>query len=259
MNTLNRHLLTTSLTLAALTGAAQAATINWGGAFFASNYRADAGALQSGPTAAVASGDVMYELGIFQNADGTEFTPTFANADQWEARWVTFTANDNSVTSASSEYNTTSQDLGGYFGGVTAMGPADAQVSTVSSSASGGTLVNGFQAYIWGYDTKDLSGGAQPEWFLVTGRDGAATGSTTNNWVVPDSTASNNGSFDIQWDIASASVAIVGQIDDNRGGGIMVDPNDDFGLSDHQFATVPEPSSLLLTALAGLALLRRRR
>ena len=32
----------------------------------------------------------MYELGIFQNADGTEFIPTYENADEWEDRWAVF-------------------------------------------------------------------------------------------------------------------------------------------------------------------------
>ena len=79
MKTLNNHLLTASLTLAALTGASQAGTINWGGAFFTTNYSADGTNLESGPTAEVASGEVMFELGVFQNADGSEFTPSFEN------------------------------------------------------------------------------------------------------------------------------------------------------------------------------------
>lgn len=249
-----QHLLATSMILAALTGATQASTINWGGAFFTSNYSADGTALESGSTAAVASGEVMYELGVFQNADGSEFTPSYANVSEWEARWVPFTANDATITSASSDYDSVS----GYFGNVASMGTGLEQVGSVSSSATGGTLVYGFQAYVWGFDTKDLSGPEQPEWFLVTGKDAGSTDSSTQNWVVPDSSASNNASFDIQWDIASASEVIVGRIDNNIGGGEMVDPGP-LGESDHQFATIPEPSSMLLTALAGLALLRRKR
>ena len=90
---------------------------------------------------------------------------------------------------------------------------------------------------------------------VLTGSAGAGT----INWVVPDSSASNNATFDIQWDIASASVAIVGQIDNSLGSGEMVQPAEAFGASDHQFASVPEASSLLLTALASLAMIRRRR
>lgn len=255
MNTLNRHLLTTCFTLAALTGASQAGTINWGGAFFTSNYRADGTALESGPTAEVPSGEVMYELGIFQNADGSEFTPTFANVDEWAARWVILTANDTTTTTATSDYEATA----GYFGNIAAMGATSEQISTVSSSVSGGTLVHGYQAYVWGFDSKDISGTKQPEWFLVTGQDSGASGPTSTNWVLTDSSASNNGTLDIQWDIASASVAIVGRIDDNTGGGTMTDPGESFGLSDHQFATVPEPGSIMLSLLAGLALMGRRK
>ncbi|YCM42170.1 PEP-CTERM sorting domain-containing protein [Verrucomicrobiaceae bacterium 227] len=262
MNTLNRHLLTSSLTLAALTGAARAGTINWGGAFFTTNYSADGTALESGPTAESGTGEVMYELGIFQNADGSEFTPTFDNASEWNERWVPFTANDSTTTSATSAYSTELGIGGGpenYFGNIAAVGSSPEQISTVSSAAAGGTLVHGYQAYIWGYDSKDISGTKQPEWFLVTGSDSGASGPTSKNWVLPDSTASNNATFDIQWDIASASVAIVGQIDDNKGGGEMVDPGNAFDVSDHQFATVPEPGSVMLSLLAGLALLRRKR
>ena len=112
-----------------------------------------------------------------------------------------------------------------------------------------------------GGDTKDLDGPEQPEWFLVTGKDGGATGATTQNWVVPDSSTTNNASFDIQWDIASASEAIVGRIDNNIGAGGMVDPvpGDNFDPSDHQFATVPEPSSAVLLLITTLGLLRRKR
>ena len=257
MKTLNNHLLTASLTLAALTGASQAGTINWGGAFFTTNYSADGTNLESGPTAEVASGEVMFELGVFQNADGSEFTPSFGNVKEWNDRWVPFTANDNSTTSATSEYNT--EDGANYFGKIAAVGSSSEQISTVSSSASGGTLVHGFKAYIWGFDSKDVSGTKQPEWFLVTGTDSAASGASSSNWVVPDSSASNNGTLDIQWDIASASAAIVGRIDDNKGGGEMTDPPELFGPSDHQFATVPEPSSVVLGLLASLTLLRRKR
>ncbi len=39
----------------------------------------------------------------------------------------------------------------------------------------------------------------------------------------------------------------------------MADPEDSFDLLDHQFATVPEPSSVMLSLLASLALMRRKR
>ena len=255
MSLLKQAHLIAGLTFIALLGATQAGTINWGGAFFTSNYSADGTELEKGPTEAVHSGDVFYELGIFQNADGTEFTPSFSNADEWEDRWVPLVANDNTITSASSEYD----DVQRYFGNIATVGNKDDQISTVGSSGTGGVVVHGFQAYIWGYDIKELDGIVQPEWFLVTGRDEGATGATTNNWVVPDSSASNNITFDIQWDIASASEAIVGQIDNNRGGGEMVDPEAPFGESDHQFATVPESGSVFLLLLGTLSLIRRRR
>jgi hypothetical protein len=249
-----------SLILGVLMGSSQAATINWGGAFFTSNYSADGTALEIGPTAAVPSGEVMYELGVFQNADGTQFIPTYANVDEWSDRWVVLKANDNTVDSATSEYDSTV----GYFGNIASMGDQDEQISTVSSSPSGGTVVHGFQAYIWGFDTKDLDGPEQPEWFLVTGKDaGDGSNPSTTNWLVPDSSTTNNVSFDIQWDIASASEAIVGRIDNNIGAGGMVDPvrGGNFDHSDHQFATVPEPSSVILFLFSALTLtlIRRKR
>jgi hypothetical protein len=255
-NRKHSHLIA-GFTLGALLGTSQAATINWGGAFFTTNYSADGTQLETGPTAVLASGEVMYELGIFQNADGTEFIPTYANADEWAHRWVVFEANDSTIDSATSGYDETF----GYFGNIASMGDRDEQITSVSSSESGGNLVTGFQAYIWGFDTKDLDGPEQPEWFLVTGKDGGATGAATTNWVVPDSSATNNISFDIQWDIASASEAIVGRIDNNIGAGGMVDPvpGGGFDPSDHQFATVPEPSSIVLLLLGAAGLLRRKR
>lgn len=258
MKTLNSHLLTATFTLAALTGSSLAGTINWGGAFYTSNYNASGTDLQSGPTAEVASGEVMYELGIFQNVDGSEFIPTFANASEWNDRWVNLNQSGSSATSAYVGLDD-NDEVVNYFGGIAAVGASGDQIQTVSSSGSGGTVVYGFQAYIWGYDTKDISNGARPEWFLVTGKDGGASGATTNNWLVPDSNASNNGTLDIQWDINSASVAIVGRIDDNIGSGHMLNPSGSLEHSDHQFATVPEPSSVLLTLLASLSLLRRKR
>ena len=254
MNILNHHLLTASLSLVALTGLAEAGTINWGGAFNTTNYSADGSALQTGPSAGSLTGAVSYELGIFQNANGTEFIPGANNTGQWSDRWVPFETLAGSSATAKSLYNLGSS----YFGNIAVMGTGNDKIPSVSSSAVGGTLVSGFQAYIWGFDTKTL-GLESAEWFLVTGKDGVASGSSTNNWVVPDSNASGNDTFDVQWDIASASIAIVGQINNNKGGGEMVDPLDPFGTSDHQFATIPEPSSVVLSLLASLALLRRKR
>ena len=253
MNIKRRCLQSAVLSLVLSTGGIQAATVNWGGAFFTTNYSADGTGLNIGPTATDPGGNVLFELGVFQNADGSEFTPTYANIDEWEDRWVPL---DSVGNSSSSTYDVTAS----YFGDVATIGEAAGQITTVSSSATGGVLVHGFRAYIWGYDTKDLSGPEQPEWFLATGIDGTASGSTSNNWIVPDSSANNNGTLDIQWDIASASVAIVGRIDDNIGDGEMVDPLVPFEHSDHQFATVPEPSGVLLSLLAaGVVLIRRQR
>jgi len=243
------------LAILSLTGPAQAATVNWGGGFFSTNYSADGTGLEVGASAGSATGEVMYELGVFQNDDGSEFTPTYANASEWSDRWVPLAANNASIAAATSGYNDSGNS---YFGNVVSFGTMTEQITTAASSATGDVVVHGFQAYIWGFDTKDISS-EKAEWFLVTGQDSAASGPATNNWVIPDSSASNNGSLDIQWDIASASTPIVGRIDDETGAGEMTDPGETFEDLDHQFASIPEPSGIALLLLGSLTLLRRYR
>jgi hypothetical protein len=246
-----------SLTLAilSLTGLAQAATVNWGGGFFSTNYSADGTGLEVGQSAGSATGEVMYELGVFQNGDGSEFIPSFANVSEWSDRWVSLVDNNGSIAEAISGYNESGFN---YFGGAVSFGTTGEQISTVEGSSNGD--ITGFQAYIWGFDSmdsKDFSSG-KAEWFLVTGEDGGS-GSSDSNWVIPDSSASNNGSLAITWDIASASTPIVGRIDNETGAGGMLDPGAGFGNLDHQFAIVPEPSGVALLLLGTLTLLRRKR
>ncbi len=241
-----------ALALCLLGQSAIAGTITWGGGFSSTNYNASSNDLQSEDTAAVAGGNVTFELGIFQNTDGSEFTPELSNIEMWMDRFVPIT--DADTPSPTSSY-VTSSNISRGFGGTVEVGANTNQVQTLESSSTGGSLVEGFRVYIWGYDTKTIDETQLPEWFLVTG-----TGTDDqNNWVLPDSDESNNGTFEKTWDIASATTAVVGRIDDNIGEGEMMDPMSPFGNSDLQFATVPEPSSVLLLLLASTGVLRRRR
>jgi len=256
MNFQKKTMKTASLSflLLGLISGAQAASISWGGAQFSNNYSADGTNLQNGVSAGSNQGTVSFAIGIFTNSDGSSFTPTLDNLNEWDSRFVSFgTAGESGYTDTNFPGTSLAEN---YFGGWIDLGTGAGKVSTTTTVA-GNTLIEGRQVYLWGYDTRDTGGLNGAEWLLVTGSS-SDIGSTDTNWLVPNDDG-GNGDFVRTWDINNASTAIVGRINDNDGGGETTDPGTPLGLSDVQFATVPEPSSAFLILLGSLGLLRRRR
>lgn len=229
----------------------QAATISWGGVFGATNYAADGSALETGNGPV----GITFELGIFTEVDGTVFTPTSANAADWEARWVPVRRNDGldgptTSTPGVSDYVPAT----GVFGGNVEIGDGDTQTDNSA-------LSSGRQVYLWGYSEQSyLEGQASPpEWILLTGSSGGAAPSDTN-WRVPETGARSQGATPLIWEVTTADTAVVGRISSDTGGGVFMAVIPPLGLEDIQFAAIPEPGSCLLVVFfGGFVLLRRRR
>jgi hypothetical protein len=75
----------------------------------------------------------------------------------------------------------------------------------------------------------------------------------TTEWQIPDLGDTINSYY---WLLNDADTAIVGGVNDTRGGGNFSMNPGSYAL---QTAVVPEPGSLVLVLLAGLPLLSRRR
>lgn len=249
---MNQPLKLTTLILCGYAGLSSlnAATISWGGAFGSSHYAADGSSLETGtgPT------DVTFELGIFVEADGTAFSPTTANASDWQARWVPVTRNDgldgpDTTTPGSSDFFPDT----GFFGD-------NAEIGSLPEATDNSSLTSGRQVYIWGFDDQSFTEGQAnpPEWLLFTGADGGTTPSSTN-WLVPEADGSTQGDPPLIWEVTNANTAVFGRIPNSVGGGSFDPVPVPFGPDDTQFAVVPEPSSTLMGLIFGGSLLLRRK
>jgi len=216
-------------------GLTRAATVSWGNAHETQNYSSDATPLETG-----SPGSVMFELGIFETPGGSEFTPTFENRADWQANWKPFTG-------GVSDYNNP----------VAGRGAAATEENTFTGlvTFSDDAFTAGRQVYIWGFNQKAETdgGGTFSEWVLFTGTDNS---SPDTNWVIPN--GNGQGQPTRTWDVFNANSAIVGKIPDSTGDGEMTDPGA-LSFDDLQFATIPEPSAMLLSLLSGVMILRRKR
>lgn len=195
-----------------------AQTVNWGSPVF-SDFRDSTGApLDQG---------FNVQLGIFVNS----FVPSAENAGEWAANWRTL---DVAGFDASLGYATGTFDL-------------LADGSSSSPGASPGTFFSGM-AYVWVFDTADLSGGSA-EWFLAR----------SDAWVLPEAGGDCCGGTPIQWstsDLANKDVPVVGAHGNIIGGGTASAP----GFYDFQtYVVIPEPTALAFLAISfGIGMRRRR-
>lgn len=175
--------------------------IAWATEAFANNLMAD------GITTFENSGQtIRFELGTF----AAGFDPLTASPSEWLTNWIVLQGED---------YDLLDQQV--------------IQTATLSSNAS--PFEVGAQAYIWGYNTKDLSMGA--EWIVV----GAA------DWKYPASNSPLPVTFSMS--DANLSDALWGSVNPVNGNHHM-----------QLHAVIPEPSSALLSLTAlSFILLRRRR
>lgn len=181
-----------------------------------------------------------FELGTFVPG----FTPTVENRPDWAANWKTFDA---------------VQDGNGWT-------PADQFVEgsvnhtlTSGSDSSAAITTDIFPeatlAYLWVYNSKDFA--TTSEWALLTDDLGATRANVYADWVFPDPNLDSD-TFD--WQFRDLDVAIYGGVNGNQGAGpysaepVPTDPNG-YYIQTH---AVPEPSSMLLLAAAGLGLHTRR-
>jgi len=246
----------------------QAATISWGGAHFSENFSSDGTSLEVGGTAAApGTGTVMFELGIFKDVGGAEWTPNLSNVSEWEDRWVPFTAPGGSGTSDYGGVDGQAGNLGeNYFGNTVTLGSDPGEVPSSTDPNDGAAPITvGYQVYVWGFDSKTITPGTDVEWLLFTGDSGGASASDTN-WTVPNSTLSSNATFTMVWDIQNATTAVVGQVTDAAvGGGTFSAPvnpantSEPFANDGSQFAAIPEPTTGILLISSILPLLRRKR
>ena len=229
--------------------------IVFGGTFFADVFSADGTQVESGASAGSETGEVNFQLGVFVADDGmggvSEFTPSTASVGEFESRFLglgfsdfnsgTITSDDGGSSIAANNFGSSIA-----FDSSSTLTGLDGMTSTISPSQ-----IQGFQLYIFGYDSFDLqTSGSSAEFFLATG----------NDFVVPtfNGLGANNDNFPVVFDVNNASTAVIGRIDGSTGGGSFeVTPT--LGVDDFQFATVPEPSALILLSLGALTSLRRKR
>lgn len=172
--------------------------IAWASEAFANNLMAD------GVTTFEDSGDtIQFEIGTFTSG----FDPTTASFDDLLLNWVVLDT---------TTYNNGDQQF--------------IDTTTLYSNADPFTV--GGQAYVWGFNTKDLSSG-DAEWLIVS----------SDAWLWPSVDSPLPSTFSMS-DATMAGV-IVGGV--NSGAYHM------------QLTAVPEPATATLAVLGLLALRRRRR
>lgn len=206
--------------------AAPGRTIEWGNA--------------AGDTLSTSSGTPLDDTFIFELGTFGSFVPTAANMSLWAANWKVF---DRAVAPDTGGWNS----LLGFFNSTANL------LSDGTSSASPPlppyTFLQNEQAYIWVYNGLTID--ALTEWALIT--NNALDGNSADDWLMPD--AGDQTTLPLEWRLSNASAVLYGGLNNVEGaGGFSVIPPD-FALQTH---TVPEPSTMLLTLLAGMGALLRR-
>lgn len=168
-----------------------------------------------------------FEFGTFE----TGFTPTTSNITDWTANWKPFARAEapsiNGWNSAISYFNKSGVLLGS--------GMSDQGLSL--DTFSGGEL-----AYLWVYNVFSISPGG--EWALVT--NDSSDGNAANDWLLP----SPSEALPFEYPLSSALNPVWGGLHNVQGGGDFTAPLAAFTLQTH---AVPEPGSVMLILLAGIA------
>lgn len=234
---MKKRLLSTAYTSGfMLLGAAytMAATINWGASFNTNDFFSDGSSL--GESTATAT-SVTFEFGAFN----VGFTPTAENVADWAANWSVFDTSDYNLLGLPDG------STGGNYGG-------SVDQSNFDSPLSGVPGVAGQALFIWAFNQRDID--ASTQYALIGAQDGTSTLSNSN-WVIPTG-PSSQGQPAIDAEPFGAT-AIFGATSNSTGGGFTSSPQ---VLVDNQiqlFNVIPEPSSVVLFMLGGVALLRRKR
>ncbi len=236
--TLNRLLLFTLCALVA--PSVKAVGISWYSNVPSTFYSSDGSSLDD---------SYFFEIGTF-NAG---FTPDLNNIASWQANWNVFDRtyapypNNAPPENQTSDNNGIWDPNGGFFGGFSSLQSNNTSDSTDADPAH--IFTTGSQFYLWVYNGKDIVPGN--EWALVTR---TTQKGDVNDWIMPDpSTVA-----DTQLYLQDSDTALFGGVNGVQGAGDYdtVTAPAAFNLQTH---AVPEPSSLLLTAIAAIGLQRRRR
>lgn len=231
--TIHRHALLLLGALGFGTGALHSQTINWGSEMFSDLVNSKGETLDN---------TFIFELGSFKPT----FTPDTSNTEFWFDNWQAFDA---------APYNGVEADPGdddgifGYFTSAVQMNSTGRSEST--SQTPGALSFEGLDAYVWIRNSNVPTIGS--EWLLAR-----ATG-----WAFPNADPDCCGNdIPAQWstsDLFSSDVPVWGSQGGVTGGGEITS----VGVYTLQTATfvavVPEPSTFLLTLLAGTLLIFRRR
>jgi len=200
-----------------------AVTIVWDG-------EVGATALQSDGVSGWTSQYVV-DLGVFTSG----FTPTVANLGDWGANWLSL---------GTTNYNPAPG------GDVTSANFSGSVVLEDNSLFDAGT-----QVYMWVRDSLTISG--YGEWLLVTD-DASSAG---DDWLIPDTTFSDQTTPAVTWSMfcaAEEQTVVFGGIESGGTGGEWTVPATEWCYQTH---FVPEPAgtmALVLPALFGLGVTRRR-
>jgi hypothetical protein len=180
--------------------------------------------------------DFVFELGTFAGG----FVPTDSNVFEWEANWMVFDA-----AVVGTGWNPAGQEV----------------VRSANHTAGGGSdsifadpgdvFDQGAVAYLWVYNTKDLSG-TLPEWALLEDVDNGPN--LFASWEFPDPSEQSGESYDLQ--TRDLDSPILGGVNSVRGAGLFALEPPVFTI---QTAVVPEPGAGLLLAVGALWTLRRHR
>lgn len=209
-----------------------AQTLQWGNEAFSMVTDSEGNEVNDG------TGAFVFELGSF--AEG--FTPSTENIASWHANWHVF-------DTADYETDQESGGAGGVFTSTVNIVNIEGAVRSNNPTAS--TMdFSGLEAYIWVRKGNDPVAGS--EWLLAR-----AVG-----WEFPTITGGCCDLTDWQWStsdlLAEESTPLWGRQNGFEGGGVFSESSS--GYSNLQTYTfIPEPSAFLLSAVAGLGFVLRRR
>lgn len=169
----------------------------------------------------------QFELGGFTSG----FDPLLNDMSLWASNWVVF----DTATDASGEWNS----IPGISNYSSSGSTISAGGANLTSSVTGNAFTVGQRAYVWAFNSKTIA--PTSEWALVT----------NTAWTFPTADAL---ALPLDWTLTdAANTTVYGDLTH-----APPDVNGDVA-STLQLQAVPEPSSALLIAVAGVLLRLRRR